>query len=34
MELSDYFVAGLYGIAVLARFVWFSSASALAAPQH
>ncbi len=29
MEFTEYLVAGLYGIAFLARFVWFNSASSL-----
>jgi hypothetical protein len=27
MEFAEYAVAGMYGIAVLARFVWFNSAA-------
>jgi hypothetical protein len=27
MEFSEYLVAGLYGVAVLARFIWFNTAS-------
>jgi hypothetical protein len=27
MELAEYAVAGLYGIAILARFIWFNSAA-------